>query len=86
MGGYKIVDLKHKSFTLGQAQTIPGIYAELEGNYHKPCLVSNIVIGGVERTSVFTSCVVSGSNFVLTTPTGLTITVTDEDSVTLANS
>lgn len=79
-GGYQIIDLKGENLT-ENAVTIPGIYDSIEGNYHKPLLLSGIVIGGIERPDVYTSASVNSSNYVLPLYNG-SITVTSENLVT----
>ena len=53
-GGYKIIDLKS-----------PTIYDDIESNYRKPLLFTNIEIDGVEKDAVFASVDVEDSNFIV---------------------
>lgn len=63
-GGYKILDLKNIDFTVDEAKTVPGVYEALENSYRKPILVSNIVVGGIERSDRFLIFGVTNSNYV----------------------
>lgn len=51
--GYKVIDLKS-----------PTVYEDIEANYRKPLLFTNIEIGGVEKDAVFSEVLVSGSDYV----------------------
>lgn len=52
--GYKVIDMKS-----------PTIYEDIEANYRKPLLFTNIEIDGVEKDAVFASVLVEGSNFIV---------------------
>ena len=79
-GGYQIIDLKGTNFS-SDSHTIPGIYESIEGNYHKPLLLSGIVLAGVEYADVFVTVEKPASNYEITAY-GHKFTVTSEDSVT----
>ena len=49
MSGYKIVDLKNTNLVNGTPVKIKGLYEEIESNYRKPIILSNVVIDKVER-------------------------------------
>ena len=80
-GGYKIIDLRGRPLT-GDAQTIPGIYEEIEGNYYKSLLLSGVNVGGVERPDLYTGASLSGANYTFSAY-GYTITITADDEVTV---
>ena len=52
-GGYQIIDLKDINFTIGTGSKVDGVYKKIEGSYRKPCLLSNITIGGAEKNDRF---------------------------------
>lgn len=79
-GGYKIIDFRGVNLT-ESAKTIPGIYESIEGNYHKPLLLSGIVLSGVEKADVFAASETSAGNYVFSVYGG-TLTVTAENAVT----
>lgn len=86
-GGYKIIDLKNTNFTVDEASTVKGVYEALESSYRKPILLSNIVIGGVERSDRFIIFSTSEGNFVSENIWSagydtLRCTVTPDDEVT----
>lgn len=80
-GGYKIIDFKDKNLT--SSPTIDGIYDSIENNYRKPLLLSGLVIGGVEKASVFAIATLSSTSFVFSNIYGYNITITDEDGVSI---
>lgn len=91
-GGYKIVSLEGVNFTpstSGKTQKVAGIYERIEGNHRKPIMLSGIVIDGVERTDRFCEFGMSGTSYlgymVISDAGNLTITITDEDMVTIEN-
>lgn len=79
-GGYQIVDL-HGVELSGDAVTIPGTYESVEGNHHKPVLLSGITIGGIERADVYTTPATNAGNYALPAYNGV-ITITSDDAVT----
>lgn len=84
-GGYKIFNLSGNTFTDGtESDAISGIYETLESNYNKPILVSGLKVGTTEYADFFATLTVSGTSFVLTGAGIGTITVTDDDTVTVA--
>lgn len=89
-GGYQILDLKGKNLRVGQSYsvTIEGLYEALEGNYHKPTLIENLVVNGVERTSRFVVFGIDGQNYTGSIAISgdvmvLIMTITPDDVVTL---
>lgn len=82
-GGYQILDLKGTALTAGSASTIKGIYETLEGNYHKPVLVSGLVIGDTVYADAYVTFTVSESNYI-GKAYGYNITITDDDEITVA--
>lgn len=82
-GGYKIIDLKGTNLTTAEAVTITGIYDKIENSYHKPLLLSGIVIDDVEKNDVYVQPQLSSTSYVFELY-GYTLTITDEDSLTLA--
>ena len=84
-GGYKIIDFKDKPFVTGGAtMTVEGIYDTIEVSYRKPLLLSGLNIDGIERNDIYAMPTLSGSNYVFTAY-GKTITITDADAVSVAN-
>lgn len=85
-GGYKIIDLKETNFTLATASKVEGVYEAIESNYHKPTLLENFSIAGVEQTAQYVTFITSGSNLVANINNGSqTVTVANDDNVTIAN-
>lgn len=89
-GGYHILSLKNINIIpSGDSVIVPGIYESLEGNYRKPILLSGIVLSGVERSDRYVEFVMSGTSYLgyiaISDAGNLTITIADDDSVTIAN-
>ena len=80
-GGYQILDLKKTKLTAGTASTIKGTWGTLAGNYHKPALVSGLVIGTTEYNDAFAEFTLSNTTYTATLY-GHTLTVTNADAVT----
>ena len=80
-GGYQILNLKNTKLTAGTASTIKGTWETLEGNYHKPVLVSGLVIGTTEYNDTFAEFTLSNTTYTATIY-GYTLTVTNADAVT----
>ena len=80
-GGYQILDLKKTKLTAGTASTIKGTWETLKGNYHKPVLVSGLVIGTTEYNDTFAEFTVTSTTYTATLY-GYTLTVTNADAVT----
>lgn len=80
-GGYQILNLKNTKLTAGTASTIKGTWETLEGNYHKPVLVSGLVIGATEYNDAFAEFTVTNTTYTATLY-GYTLTVTNADAVT----
>lgn len=83
-GGYKIFDLSGNTFTDGTlSSAIPGVYETLESNYNKPILVSGLKVSTTEYADFFATLTVSSGDFVLTGAGIGTITVDDDDKITV---
>lgn len=80
-GGYQMVSLGGKSLTSGSAVSIPGTWDAIEGNYHKPVLLTGIVISEVEIADIFV-CFTGSGPYVATVPGLGTFSVADDDQVT----
>lgn len=80
-GGYQILNLKSTKLTAGTSSTIKGTWETLEGNHHKPVLVSGLVIGTTEYNDAFVEFTVSNTTYTATLY-GYTLTVTNADAVT----
>ena len=61
-GGYQIVDLGGKSFTLGTGIVVDGTYDKIKGT-RKPIYVSGIVIAGTEYHDTYVDFTVNQTNF-----------------------
>jgi glutaredoxin len=82
VGGYKIVDFTKIPITLGEAVKIEGIYTEIY-NTSKVILFTNVVIEGVESTTVPVIFIKGETLQALTNiGDGVTITITADDYVT----
>lgn len=84
-GGYHIIDLGGKQLTPGEGMVFPGIYAQIEGT-RKRIVFSGGNLGGTELNDFEAVPVPAGSTFVFTLVLGeglTTITVTDEDALTV---
>ena len=82
-GGYQIVDLGGKSFTLGTGIVIDGAYDKIKGT-RKPIYVSGIVIAGTEYHDTYVAFTVNQTNFEGTIY-GNTIVVQNNDTATIPN-
>lgn len=82
-GGYQIVDLGGKSFTLGTGIVVDGTYDKIKGT-RKPIYVSGIVIAGVEYHDTYVDFTVNQTNFEGTIY-GKKIVVQNNDTVTISN-
>ena len=82
-GGYQIIDLKDVKLTLGTGVTFKGVYNQIKGT-RKAILVSGLNIAGTEYHDTFVDFTVSSTTYTGTIY-GKTITVTNEDLVTVAN-
>lgn len=75
-----MVDFKNVNLTSTET-TIHGVYNMIEGNYYKPLLLSNLVIGNINKPSIYAEVSVSGTSYSFSVYGG-TITITEEDNVT----
>lgn len=82
-GGYQIIDLKNKNFTLGTGMVVEGAYKKIEGTL-KPIYFSGISIAGVEYHDCYIQLAVNGSNFE-GTMYGKKIVIQDNDMITISN-
>lgn len=82
-GGYQIIDLKNKELTSGVGMVYEGIYDKVEGT-RKAILISGLNVGGTEYHDTFVELTVNSTNFEGTIY-GKTITISDEDVVTVTN-
>lgn len=82
--GYQVIYLHHADFTVGTEKTVPGVYDAIEGNYYKPTLLSDFSIGGTEQTARFVNFTISGTSFVCDINGTHTMTVADDDGITIA--
>lgn len=80
-GGYQMVCLGGKSLTSGTAVSIPGTWNAIEGNYHKPILLTGIVISNVEVADVYV-CFTGSGPYVAAVPGLGTFSVANDDKVT----
>lgn len=84
-GGYKIVSLNGVSLVASATPvTISGIYDAIESSYGKPLLLSDIVVGGVEKNDVYVdSYEVVSSKYVIKAY-GLVLEIASTDAVTIS--
>ena len=61
-GGYQILDLENKSFTLGTGAVVAGAFDTIAGT-KKPILVSGIVIAGTEYHDTYVDFTVVSTAF-----------------------
>lgn len=86
IGGYQIIDLENRQFTLDVGQQFKGLYEKIEGT-RKPILLSGINFAGQELHDTFILFTPMGSNFVGIIPNGdmyMVVTVSDLDVVTVS--
>lgn len=85
-GGYQIVDLKNKSLTVDTEATIDGVYKAVKKCNGKPTLVTGLNIGGTAVNGFYTLFKLSSTSYVATcTDMGYTITIANDDGVTVAS-
>lgn len=89
-GGYQILDLKNKSFTLGTGAAVAGAFDTIAGT-KKPILVSGIVMAGKRYNDTYvdftlvTTASASGANISFEgTMHGKKIKITNKDIVTIS--
>lgn len=83
-GGFLCLSLENKNIASGSNITLEGIYDKLEGNYGKAVMLGDIKLDNVEMSAQLASCVVSGSNYILTfvaDTSAYVLTVDDTDKV-----
>lgn len=87
IGGYQIIDLENRQFTLGVGQQYKGLYEKIEGT-RKPTLLSGINFMGSEIHDIFVTFLADGSNFVAHIPnvsgSTVVVTISDLDVVTVS--
>ena len=81
MSGYKIVDLKNTNLVNVTPVKIKGLYKEIESNYRKPIILSNVVIDRVEKIDKWVNFSHSENSYTCIIPEG-TISLDNEDNVT----
>lgn len=79
-GGYIIIDLEGKE--IGEGITVKGIYDILEGAT-KPILIKGVVASDVEYKPTFAPVYVSGTDFIIEINSTISLTVDDDDKVTV---
>lgn len=83
-GGYTILDFKDKSFTIGTAQKIDGIYNQIKNNYSKPIILWNLVIGTDAKKAMFLNFDLVNNSY--TAQNGdLIFTISSNDNVLISN-
>ena len=82
-GGYKMIDLQDVNLTNNDSYIIKGIYDSIESNYRKPLLLTGLIVDSIEKTDRYVTFTHSGSAYTSTIETGLTVTITDGDTVIL---
>ncbi len=65
-GGYKLVDFGDVNIVTATPTNIAGIYEQLENNYHKPLIFTNMVLDGALVNDFSAKPVVSGGAYVVT--------------------
>lgn len=82
-GGYKIVSLNGNDLASGDSFVVSGLYENLVNSYKKPILVTEIVIDGEKQQDSFAVVKQSDGGYTIDVY-GYALTVTSEDSVTIA--
>lgn len=87
MNGYISIDCKGLDLLAESAQTINGLYNEIQEAIEtgKPMFATNLVWGDVSEISPVQVFSVQWSGYVILTSSTLQVIVTDEDSVTINN-
>ena len=62
-GGYQILDLSGRNFTVGQSQIFPGVYEMLEST-RKVILVSGLEVNGLEYRDAFVDFRAEGGAYI----------------------
>lgn len=88
-GGYQIIDLKNTKLTVGTQATIPGVWDAIEGNYRKPTLLSNLVVGDTEYTDSYVTFLYNAGKYNALLPftiagNSATLSVDDADHVIIS--
>ena len=85
-GGYQIIDFKNIAIVTDAltAVTISGAYEAIKNNFRKPTLLSGISIDGDLLADRFVDFTESSGDYVATI-NGSTLTITDDDEVTLVS-
>lgn len=89
-GGYQIVDLGGLNHTFSTPVKHEKIYDVIEANFYKPCLLSGIVIEGVEYSDTYVTFFINASMYNAILPftkngNKITISINDEDQVIFSN-
>ena len=87
MNGYISIDCKGLDLLAESAQTINGLYNEIQEAIEtgKPMFATNLVWGDVSAISPVQVFSVQWSGYVILTSSTLQVIVTEEDSVTINN-
>lgn len=81
-GGYHIVDFNNTALS-AESATISGIFESIEGSLTKPILISGVILDGVEQRDCFVVPGFADGSYTISAY-GKTITITSDDSVTIA--
>ena len=82
-GGYKIINLHNTNFSIGEAQTIKGLYESIENSYNKVLMLAGINIAGVEYNNTFVNFTHENNEYKANVYAN-TITITQEDTITIS--
>lgn len=85
-GGYQILDLKNKSFTLGTGALVAGAFDTIAGT-KKPILVSGIVIAGKRYNDTYVDFTIGKTGNIIAfegTMHGKKIIITNTNMVTIS--
>ena len=81
-GGYQLVDLQGNDLSSGF--TLEGLHQVITLSNNKPLLVTGIVIGGIKKNDVYTTAEKTSDKYTFTIY-DKTLTIANDDSVTVAN-
>lgn len=81
-GGYQLIDLEKND--LSSSFTLEGLYNTITLSNNKSLLVTGIVISGTKKNDVYTTVEKSGDDYTFTIY-GKTLTISDEDTVTISS-
>ncbi len=81
-GGYKIIDLQNQNLTIDTPITLRGVYESIENSYHKPLLLSGIIIDNIDKNDIYITPILDNTNYTLDLY-GYNLTITQDDLITL---